>query len=162
MAHLGNVAFAAAMAIGLSSTAASAATAVDVRLWDQGAGMAMGTGMAYQAPGLDLSKATMGVRASRSSAPAGAVSFEVTNTSKDTVHEMVVIHLKDPAQPLPYVGSDAKADESKADARGEVPELKPGKSGKLTVTLEPGKYLLICNQPKHFAAGMWALFEVTR
>ncbi|MDX8510365.1 hypothetical protein [Mesorhizobium captivum] len=162
MALFGNAAFAAAMGLGLSSTAASAATAVDVRLWDQGAGMVMRTGMAYQAPGLDLSKATMGVRASRSSAPAGAVSFEVTNTSKDTVHEMVVMHLKDPAQPLPYVGSDAKVDESKADARGEVPELKPGKSGKLTVTLEPGKYLLICNQPKHFAAGMWAPFEVTR
>ncbi|MDX8468337.1 hypothetical protein RFM26_21795 [Mesorhizobium sp. VK23B] len=162
MALLGGAAFAAAMALGLWSTAASAATVVDVQLWDQGAGMVMKTGMAYQAPGLDLSKATMGVKASRSSAPAGAVSFKVTNTSKGTVHEMIVMHLKDPTQPLPYVGSDAKVDESKAEDRGEVPDLAPGKSGTLTVTLEPGKYLLICNQPKHFASGMWALFEVTK
>ncbi|WP_292369319.1 hypothetical protein [Mesorhizobium sp.] len=162
MALLGSAAFAAAMALGLSLTAASATTAVDVRLWDQGAGMVMRTGMTYQAPGLDLSKATQGVRASRSSAPAGVISFKVTNTSKDTVHEMIIMHLEDPAQPLPYVVSDAKVDESKADDRGEVPDLAPGKSGTLTVTLEPGKYLLICNQPKHFAAGMWAPFEVTR
>ncbi|WP_244507926.1 hypothetical protein [Mesorhizobium sp. ORS 3428] len=162
MALFGNAAFAAAMALGLWPTAASAATVVNVRLWDQGAGMVMRTGMAYQAPGLDLSKATMGVKASRSSAPAGVVSFEVTNTSKQTVHEMIVMHLKDPAQPLPYAGSDAKVDEAKADDRGEVPDLAPGKSGTLIVTLEPGKYLLICNQPKHFAAGMWAMFEVTK
>jgi uncharacterized cupredoxin-like copper-binding protein len=162
MALFGNAAFAAAMALGLWSTAASAATVVDVQMWDQGAGMAMRTDMAYQAPGFDLSNATMGVKVSRSSAPAGVVSFQVTNTSKDTVHEMIVMHLKDPAQPLPYVGSDAKVDESKVDKMGEVPELAPGKSGTLTVTLEPGKYLLICNQPKHFAGGMWALFEVAK
>ncbi|MDX8534594.1 hypothetical protein RFM41_25625 [Mesorhizobium sp. VK25A] len=162
MAPHGNVAFAAAITLGLWSPTASAATTVNVQLWDQGAGMVMRTGMAYQAPDLDLSKATMGVRVSRSTVPAGVVSFKVTNTSKNTVHEMIVMHLKDPAQPLPYVGDDAKVDESKADDRGEVPELDPGKSGTLTVTLEPGKYLLICNQPKHFASGMWAKFEVTK
>ena len=162
MALFGNAAFAAATALGLWSTAASAATVVNVQLWDQGAGMVMRADMAYQAPGLDLSTATMGVRVSRSTAPAGAVTFQVTNTSKETVHEMVVMHLKDAADPLPYAGDDAKVDESKADKRGEVPDLDPGKSGTLTVNLEPGRYLLICNQPRHFASGMWTLFEVTK
>ncbi|MDX8483179.1 hypothetical protein RFN28_32710 [Mesorhizobium sp. VK24D] len=160
MALLGMRTVAFAAALGLLSTAASAATVVNVQLWDQGAGKVMRTDMAYQAPGLDLTKATMGVKLSRSSAPAGAVTFQVANTSKDTVHEMVVMHLKDPADPLPM--SRAKVDESKADKKGEVPELAAGISGTLTVTLKPGKYLLICNQPKHFAAGMWAQFEVTK
>lgn len=162
MARFGNAAFAAVMALGLWSTAASAATMVNVQLWDKGAGLVMQTGMAYQSPGVDLSKATMGVRVSRSSAPAGAITFQVTNSSKETVHEMIVMHLRGAADPLPYDGSAAKVDENKADDRGEVSELHPGKSGTLTVTLEPGKYLLICNQPKHFASGMWTLFEVTK
>ena len=45
---------------------------------------------------------------------------------------------------------------------GEVSELDPGKSGSLTVTLNPGKYLLICNDPGHYVSGMWAEFDVTQ
>jgi uncharacterized cupredoxin-like copper-binding protein len=66
---------------------------------------------------------------------------------------MVVMYLADP---------DKKVDEDKAGDKGEVSEFDPGKSGALTVNLKPGKYLLICNVPGHFAAGMWSPFEVTK
>ena len=33
---------------------------------------------------------------------------------------------------------------------GEVSELDPGKSGTLTLTIKPGKYLLVCNVPGHY------------
>jgi len=46
-------------------------------------------------------------------------------------------------------------------AGGEVPELDPGKSGTLSVSLQPGTYLLLCNQPGHYEAGMWTVFTVT-
>jgi uncharacterized cupredoxin-like copper-binding protein len=147
--------------LGLSGTA-NAATLVSVELWDKGAAMEMPQGLAYATPGADLSKATMGIKATPASAPAGIVSFKVTNTSEDTVHEMIVMYLADPAQPLPYIDGDKRVDEDKAGDKGEVSELDPGKSGTLTVALKPGKYLLICNVPGHFAAGMWTTFEVTK
>src|SRR5665213_2755716 len=152
----------AGLLLAASATIASASTLVNIELWDKGAAMEMPTGLAYATPGLDLTKATMGVKLSRPSAPAGVVTFKVTNTSKDTVHEMIVMYLADPTKPLPYIDGDKKVDENKAGDKGEVSELDPGKSGSLTVALKPGKYLLICNVAGHFAAGMWTEFEVTK
>ena len=43
---------------------------------------------------------------------------------------------------------------------GEVPDVEPGAGGKLTVTLPPGKYVLLCNLPGHFAGGMYTNFVV--
>jgi len=85
----------------------------------------------------------------------------VTNTSKDTVHEMIVMYLDDPSKPLTYVEKDAKLDEDKSGDKGEVSELDPGAQGTLTVALRPGKYLLVCNVAGHYAAGMWTVFTVT-
>ncbi|WP_281408400.1 hypothetical protein [Mesorhizobium sp. B2-3-14] len=39
-------------------------------------------------------------------------------------------------------------------------ELDPGKSGTLIVDLKPVKYLLICNVPGHYGAGMSPEFTV--
>lgn len=152
----------AGLVFALTGTSAQAATMVKVELWDQAGDMAMATGMNYAAPRLDAADPTMGIRATPATAPAGVVSFDVTNTSKDKVHEMLVISLADPTRPLPYIASENKVDEGKSGDRGEVSELDPGKSGTLTVALQPGKYLLICNEAGHFAAGMWTTFEVTK
>jgi uncharacterized cupredoxin-like copper-binding protein len=146
----------------VSAAVASAATVVKVELWDKGANMEMPTGLTYAAPGLDLTKATMGIKLSRPAAPAGVVTFKVTNTSKDTVHEMIVMYLADPTMALPYLDDEKRVDEDKAGDKGEVSELDPGKAGTLTVALKPGKYVLICNVPGHFSAGMWTEFEVTK
>ena len=156
------LALTAGLVVALFVTQALAATIVKVELIDQGAAMQMATGMAYGTPGLDISKATMGIKTSTATAPAGIVSFQVTNTSKDTVHEMIVMYLKDPTKPLPYIDKDSKVGEDKAFDKGEVSELNPGKSGTVTLVLKPGKYLLICNVAGHFAAGMWTEFEVTK
>lgn len=155
-----------AMGVGLAlvlvALPASAATVVKVDLTDKGAGMEMATGLTYATPALDRSKATMGITATPAKARAGVVSFEVTNNSKDTIHEMIVMYLADPTKPLPYIDAENRVDEDKAGDKGEVSELDPGKSGTLTVALKPGKYLLICNVPGHFADGMWTEFEVTK
>src|ERR1700674_4900870 len=65
--------------------------------------------------------------------------------SKDTVHEMIVVYMKDPTKALPYIDKENRAGEDKSVDKGEVSELDPGKSGSVTVALKPGKYLLICN-----------------
>ncbi len=134
---------AAGLAFAVSATVAAAATVVNVDLWDKGEDTPMATGLAYATSGLDLSKATMGMKLSRKSAPTGPVTFHVTNSSKDQVHEMIVMYLQDPTKPLPYIESENRVDEDKAGDKGEVSELDPGHSGSLMVPLKPGKYLLI-------------------
>ena len=156
------VLIATAVGIAISSNLAMAATVVKVELWDKGADAGMAKGLAYATAGMDMSKATMGMRLSRKNAAAGVVTFQVTNTSKDTVHEMIVMYRQDPGKPLPYIDAENRVDEDKAGDKGEVSELDPGKSGALTVALKPGKYVLICNVPGHFDSGMWAEFDVTK
>jgi uncharacterized cupredoxin-like copper-binding protein len=154
---------AAALAVTvLAASQTLAATVVHVSLWDKGANTTMATGFAYMTPGADLSKATMGIKPSPDTAKAGVVTFKVTNDSKDTIHEMIVMYLADPTKPLPYIAAEQRVDEDKAGDKGEVSELDPGASGTLTVNLKAGKYLLICNVPGHFDAGMWTEFTVTK
>lgn len=152
---------AAAALMAIFSVSAQAATKVQVSLWDKGADMKMPKGLIYGAPGLDLSKATMGITATPGAVKAGDVTFDVTNDSKDTIHEMIVIFLADPSMQLPYDASEERVDEEAAGDRGEVSELDPGGTGSLTVNLKPGNYLLICNVAGHYAAGMWTEFTVT-
>jgi uncharacterized cupredoxin-like copper-binding protein len=144
---------------------AGAATVIKVDLWDKMSdGMAgpMASNLAYGAPNVDISKAAMGIKADQTTAPAGVVSFKVTNSSKDMAHEMVVLRLAQPGAPLPYKADENKVDEDKAGYKGEAENLDPGKTGSVTLALQPGKYLLICNEPGHFVAGMWTAFEVTK
>ena len=155
-------AFAAASLLTISSVAGQAASVVKVSLFDKGTATEMATGLFYATPGVDMSKATMGMKLSRASVKAGVVTFKVTNDSKETIHEMIVMFLHDPTKPLPYIDAENRVDEDKAGDKGEVSELDPGKSGSLTVPLKAGKYVLICNVPGHFGAGMWTEFTVTK
>lgn len=149
------------LALGAASFAAEAAT-VKVTLWDKGPDSAtpddahpMGMGSA----GADMKMAMVGVKADVASVKAGKVTFEVTNASKDIVHEMILSPVPEGGKPLPYIADQLKVDEDAAGHLGEVSELDPGKSGALTVDLKPGKYILFCNIPAHFMNGMWT--EIT-
>ena len=153
---------AAILAFAVASGVAQAATTVNVSLADKGADVQLATGLAYGTPNLDMSAATMSIKASPASAKTGVVTFKVTNDSKETVHEMIVMFLADPTKPLPYLDAEQRVDEDRAGDKGEVSELEPGKSGALTVSLKPGLYLLICNVPGHYATGMWTTFTVTK
>jgi len=155
------LALAAATMIAAVPTASQAATTIQVSLWDKGAFMEMPTDLMYGVPGVDLSKATMGIKVSQDSAPHGIVAFKVTNDSKDIVHEMIVTQLSEAGKPLPYIESEKRVDEDKAGDKGEVSELDPGQSGSLTLNMQPGTYLLYCNVAGHYAAGMWTVFTVT-
>ncbi|WP_246506565.1 cupredoxin domain-containing protein [Mesorhizobium silamurunense] len=150
----------AAMLIAGGASATQAASLVDISLWDKGARTPMAMGLAYATPSHDTAKATMGIKVSPAAVRAGKVTFNVKNDSKDRVHEMIVIYLVNPGQQLPYISAENRVDEDKAGDKGEVSELHPGASGTLSVNLKAGKYLLICNMPGHYRAGMWAEFTV--
>jgi uncharacterized cupredoxin-like copper-binding protein len=84
----------------------------------------------------------------------------VKNNSKEFVHEMLVVRVVDRSHPLPYDAAAGQVDEATAGSLGEVSELEPGKSGSVTLQLTPGQYLLFCNLPGHYMAGMWTLVDV--
>jgi uncharacterized cupredoxin-like copper-binding protein len=156
-----------AFALTLGLTVPSAADAlVKVSLWDKAdmmgrmdmtksMGMGMGPGMHRK-----MGMGPMGIRLDTANAAAGKVTFEVTNTSKETIHEMVVAPIENQEVVLPYNANENRVDEEAANDLGEVAELDPGKSGSLTLELKPGLYVLYCNVPGHFMAGMWTVLTV--
>lgn len=147
-------------------TAQAAETMVNVSLWDKGEtsmemlGKIPPLGMAMS-PGADMSMATMGITADKTTVPAGAVTFVVTNDSKTDIHEMVVSPVADINTALPYDKDRMKVDEDAAGHLAEVAELEPGQSGTLTINMKPGIYILYCNIPGHYELGMWTLLTVT-
>jgi uncharacterized cupredoxin-like copper-binding protein len=153
------------LALAFVTPALAAGTTINVSLWDTGPNsmdmMAQGMMIGMAMPAMDMGKAPMGITLDMSEVPAGEITFAVTNDSKDLVHEMVLAPVSDVNAPLPFSEADQKVDEDAAGHIGEVAELEAGAKGALTVTLEPGTYILYCNLPGHYMLGMWALLTVT-
>lgn len=99
------------------------------------------------------------MKVDHSEVPAGKVTFMVVN--EDVIdHEVVILKTdKDPSK-LGLLTGQGKVDEQGAGENvGEV-EVEAGATGAATFDLQPGKYVLICNVVSHYAAGMFAPFEV--
>ena len=96
------------------------------------------------------------------SVKAGPVVFDVSNDSKTQVHEVIVVAVANPDAPLPYDKKDDRVNESKIADLGEASDLQPGEKKTLRLTLKPGNYELICNQPDHYKSGMKASLVVTQ
>jgi uncharacterized cupredoxin-like copper-binding protein len=93
--------------------------------------------------------------------PSGDVTFNVTNNG--TVdHEFVVFKTDDGADALPMASDEPEVNEDAPDleSMGEVEDIAPGSSKSFTATLEPGKYVAICNVEGHYSAGMHHAFTV--
>jgi uncharacterized cupredoxin-like copper-binding protein len=104
----------------------------------------------------------------QSSAPAGDVTFEVTNDGPDDIHEFVVIRTDlDPAElPVDENGVVDEEGEGIIEVVDEIEDIPVGDSQDLTVSLEAGSYVLLCNiwsedeQEAHYAMGMRVAFTV--
>lgn len=163
-----NSRFALGLAAGfLMTTAATAsfgASDIAVSLWDTGENaMDMMDSMAPMGMAMDgdMAMVTMGIKVDTDKVPAGEVTFTATNDSDSIIHEMILAPVVSMEAPLPYDTDSMRVDEDAAKSLGEVSELEPGDSGALTVTLEPGTYILYCNIPGHYVMGMWTTIEVT-
>jgi uncharacterized cupredoxin-like copper-binding protein len=104
----------------------------------------------------------------QATAPAGEITFSVTNNGPDDVHELVVMKTDlDPAA-LPTVddGSVDEAGEGIEVVVGEIEDIPVGASMDLTVTLAAGNYVLLCNiytveeDEAHYEMGMRTAFTV--
>lgn len=88
-------------------------------------------------------------------AKAGKVTIVAPNDGK-VVHELVVLRTDaDPAR-LPMKGG--AVDES--TSVGEIADVEPGATKKVTLRLAPGKYAMVCALPGHYKAGMYGSLTV--
>ena len=145
------------------ATPSFAGTTINVKLWDKGGTMDMskGIGLGIGMHG-DMKTAIMGVDIDKKTVKAGVVTFKVNNSSKETVHELIVSPINNADETLPYLNNENKVDEEHGSHLGEVSELEGGASGALTITLKPGMYALFCDIPNHYMDGMWTLLTVTK
>ena len=123
------------------------------------AGPAQSLGIKLQDSSVDPKIAHMRMVLDRDTLKPGRVTIEATNESKGLVHEVIVVRDKGEKE-LPYDAKKNVVVEKRIQPLGEISDLPPGKSGKLTLDLKAGAYLLICNQPGHYKEGMSARVSV--
>jgi uncharacterized cupredoxin-like copper-binding protein len=88
---------------------------------------------------------------------AGSITFAIANTGTQ-LHEFVVVKTDMKADSLPVV--DNKIDESTLTPVDEVEDIAAGATPSLTVDLDAGHYVLLCNIETHYGQGMHADFDV--
>jgi len=101
------------------------------------------------------------------SAAAGDVTFQVSNTGPEDVHEFVVLKTDLDAGALPTDDTGAVVEAGEGiEVVDEIEDIPVGESQDLTVSLEAGKYVLLCNiysedeQEAHYQLGMRTNFTV--
>ena len=101
------------------------------------------------------------------SVTAGDVTFQVSNTGPEDVHEFVVLKTDLDAGALPTDDTGA-VDEAGEGIQvvDEIEDIPVGESQDVTVSLDAGKYVLLCNiyeeteQESHYQLGMRTNFTV--
>ncbi len=144
-----------------------AGTVVDVTLADMG-GMMGGPMGGPMMNGQRWGEGMARVFARPGVVSAGTVSLRVVNQGART-HELVVLPLPaGQAVGTRAVGGDGQVGEagslgeaSRSCGAGAGDGIAAGAAGWLTLTLEPGRYELVCNLPGHYAAGMRAELNVS-
>lgn len=96
-------------------------------------------------------------------APYGTVIFKVKNAGTVT-HQFLVIKSDLPIAQLPRLPNNAGADEKQLDVVGRIEAIEPGAEAELSIPLDPGTYVLICNLRSdgrsHYLTGMYNQFTV--
>ena len=111
--------------------------------------------------GVGATLADFSITLDANSAEAGEVTFDVTNEA-DQTHEFVVLKTDIAEDQLPTddAGDVDEAGDPGIELIDEIEDIAGGATPTLTVNLEAGNYVLICNLPGHYAEGMHASFTV--
>ncbi len=88
---------------------------------------------------------------------AGALTFSVSNDGTEA-HTFRVIKTDLAPDALPT--ANALVDEAQLDVVASIPEFAAGETQEVSVDLEAGSYVLICNVPGHYDLGMRVAFTV--
>jgi uncharacterized cupredoxin-like copper-binding protein len=107
------------------------------------------------------------MNADASSVPTGAVTFVASNFGRLN-HELLIFPVATDGPGTRPVGTDGKIQESsslgeasRSCASGVGDGIAPGTRSWITVNLSPGTYEILCDQPWHYANGMFTTITVT-
>jgi uncharacterized cupredoxin-like copper-binding protein len=95
----------------------------------------------------------------KESVPTGEVTFKIANEG-ELEHEFEIVKTDVAEGDLPVEAGKADVEAEGGEEVDEVEDLASGAEQDLTVDLEAGKYLLICNLPGHYEQGMVTAFTV--
>lgn len=113
---------------------------------------------------IDVALTTYKITPSKDTANAGEVTFHLHNDATDLTHEFVVFKTDLPPDQLPLTAEGIVDEEAEGiKLIDEAEDITPGTSKDLTVTLDPGKYVLVCNTDSdqmHYSHGMYTAFTV--
>ena len=95
---------------------------------------------------VDVTVQEFAVIPASSSAPAGDVTFDVTNKGPDDTHEFVVFKTDLAPDALPTVADGSVDEEGEGlELIDEIEDIAVGDTPTLTVSLDAGNYVFICN-----------------
>jgi uncharacterized cupredoxin-like copper-binding protein len=111
--------------------------------------------------GIEVTLADFSITPAESSGSAGDLTFDVTNDAEQT-HEFVVFKTDLAEDALP-TDDEGLVDESGEGVEliDEIEDVEGGSTESLSVNLDAGSYVFICNLPGHYAQGMHASFSVS-
>ena len=108
--------------------------------------------------GVSATEKDFAIDLASTSAPAGSVTFDISNEGP-SAHEFVVIQTDDAPDALPT--KNGAVDEDNLTIVDEAEDIAPSTTTTLTVDLEAGSYVIICNVPGHYEAGMHTAFTAS-
>jgi uncharacterized cupredoxin-like copper-binding protein len=114
---------------------------------------------AGDAGSVDVTLSDFEIELSSSSAPAGEVTFEVENDGP-SIHEFVVFQTDLAPDALPTDDAGDVAEGEDFEPVDEIEDIEVGASPSLTLDLDAGSYVLICNIAAHYRQGMRTAFTV--
>lgn len=100
---------------------------------------------------VDVTMRDWSIEVDPAAVPAGEIAFEASNDGP-TTHEFEIFSGDIPTEPLPV--SDGVADTGDLVLVDEVEDVVAGTTAELTVDLDVGEYLVICNLADHYEQGM--------
>ncbi len=123
---------------------------------------ACANGAASGSADVEITLKNFSIHLSGATVPAGTRTFEATNEGP-SVHEFEILSVPNgvDADDLPVSDNVADTESGGLKQIDEVEDIAPSTTASLTSTLERGSYVVICNLPGHYAAGMHATFTVT-
>ena len=108
--------------------------------------------------GVSATEKDFSITLSSSTGTAGSTTFNISNEGPST-HEFVIIKTNDAPDALPV--TNGSVDESGLTIVDENEAVAPGTTPALTTNLDAGSYVIICNVPGHYQAGMHTAFTVS-
>jgi uncharacterized cupredoxin-like copper-binding protein len=111
--------------------------------------------------GIGVTLSDFKVEPAETSAAPGELTFDITNDAEQT-HEFVIVKTDLAPDSLP-TNTDGDVDEEGEGIEpvDEIEDITAGSTQSLTVTLDAGSYVFLCNLPGHYRQGMHTTFTVS-